>query len=214
MSLLSFILAALASPTFLLTSLLIVASPGTGAVLTIVAGLQQGRRAALVTAWGCTLGIVPHLALSLSGVAGVLRMHPWAFELLRGLGVLYLLFLAWQSLAARGALALDAAGASPAGTGLVRQAVLANLLNPKLSLFFLAFLPQFVQPAEAEVLQQMLGLSLVFMAMTWIVFALYGVFAAAVRVHLLASARAMAWLRRGFAAAFALLAARLMLASR
>ncbi|WP_022983077.1 LysE family translocator [Ideonella sp. B508-1] len=213
MSLLSCVLAALASPTFLLTSLLIVASPGTGAVLTIVAGLQQGRRAALTTAWGCTLGIVPHLALSLSGVAGVLRMHPWAFELLRGLGVLYLLFLAWQSLAARGALALDAA-ATPARTGLVRQAVLANLLNPKLSLFFLAFLPQFVQPAQGQVLQQMLGLSLVFMAMTWIVFALYGVFAAAVRVHLLASVRAMAWLRRGFAAAFALLAARLMLSSR
>ncbi|MCA6216757.1 LysE family translocator [Ideonella sp. B7] len=207
------IFAALASPSFLLTSLLIVASPGTGAVLTIAAGLQQGRRAALVTAWGCTLGIVPHLALSLTGVAGVLQMHPWAFELLRGLGVLYLLFLAWQSLAARGALALEA-GRAPPRTGLVRQAVLANLLNPKLSLFFLAFLPQFVQPAPGQAVQQMLGMSLVFMAMTWGVFALYGVFAAAVRAHLLASARALAWLRRGFAAAFALLAVRLMLSGR
>jgi threonine/homoserine/homoserine lactone efflux protein len=209
MSLLSFILAALASPTFLLTSLLIVASPGTGAVLTIVAGLQQGRRAALVTAWGCTLGIVPHLALSLSGVAGGCACT-LGFRAAARPGCALLCSLAWQSLVARGALALDLRPHLAA----VGYAGMANLLNPKLSLFFLAFLPQFVQPAEAEVLQQMLGLSLVFMAMTWIVFALYGVFAAAVRVHLLASARAMAWLRRGFAAAFALLAARLMLVSR
>ena len=199
---------------FLVTALVIVAAPGTGAIYTIAAGLSGGARASLVAAAGCTLGILPHMLAAISGLAALLHASALAFQTLKYLGVAYLLYMAWVMFRDRGMLSLEAGAAGKRDRQVVVSAILVNLLNPKLSIFFFAFLPQFVRVDETSPVGRMLDLSLVFMAMTLAVFAAYGIFAASVRRHLLASATAQGWMRRGFAAAFAGLAAQLALAQR
>lgn len=202
------------SPEFLITSLMVVASPGTGVLLTLAAGLSQGARASAVTAFGCTLGIVPHMAAAVLGLAALLHTSAVAFQGLKILGVLYLLYMAWATLKEQGALSVRAETARlPAGRMILR-AVLVNVLNPKLSIFFLAFLPQFVSDADPQPLARMLELSGVFMGLTFAVFVVYGLFAAAVRDQVVSRPRVMAWMRRSFAAAFAALGAKLALAER
>ena len=176
------------SVAFLLTTLVVVATPGAGALFTIGAGLGRGRRASLVAAVGCTIGIVPHLVAAATGLAALMHASALAFQGLKYAGVAYLLFLAWTTLRDKGALGVDAAEPSSAWRT-IRQAVLLNLLNPKLTIFFVAFLPQFVHPDEPNALWHMLGLSAVFMLVTLVVFAGYGVFAAAMRTRVLARPR-------------------------
>jgi len=184
-------------------------------VYTVSAGLARGRRASVVAAFGCTLGILPHLAAAIIGLAGVLYTSSVVFETLRYLGVLYLLCMAAATLRERGPLRFELGGRMPAqARGVIVRAVLLNLLNPKLSLFFFAFMPQFVRAGDPNRLVHMLILSGVFVVATFGVFVLYGVAAAAVRQYLLARERALAWLRRAFAAAFVGLAARLALSER
>lgn len=199
---------------FLLTSLIVVASPGTGVLFTLAAGLARGSRAGVVAAFGCTLGIVPHMAAAVMGLAALLHASALAFQALKYLGVAYLLYMAWSALRQKGALSVG--GDVPARSDLqvIVSAVLANLLNPKLSIFFFAFLPQFVRADEAHALARMLELSLVFMALTFAVFVGYGLFAAAVREHVVSRPRVLAWLRRAFAGAFAALGLRLALQER
>lgn len=199
---------------FLTISLLVVASPGTGAAVTIATGLSRGARTALVAALGCTLGIVPHVLAAVTGLAALLHASSLAFETLKFAGVAYLLYVAWMTWRERGALTIEAEGAERSDAEVVRHAALVNLLNPKLSMFFLAFLPQFIAPGEPAPTLAMLQLSAVFMAMTFAVFALYGAFAARMREHVLGSPSAMAWLRRSFAAAFVGLGVKLALTSR
>ena len=203
------------SPEFLLTSFVVVASPGTGVVITLAAALARGRRAGIVAAFGCTLGIVPHMALALTGLAALLNASPTAFAIVKYAGVAYLLYMAWGMLRSSGPLALPEGKEPdrPAGEVIV-SAILANLLNPKLSIFFVAFLPQFMRADDPAPLATMLVLSGVFMAMTFAVFAVYAAFAAAVRGAVLARPRVMAWLSRAFAAAFGGLAVRLALTER
>ena len=201
------------SVAFLLTTLVVVATPGAGALFTIGAGLGRGRRASLVAAVGCTLGIVPHLVAAATGLAALMHASALAFQGLKYAGVAYLLFLAWTTLRDKGALGVDAAEPSSAWRT-IRQAVLLNLLNPKLTIFFVAFLPQFVHPDEPNALWHMLGLSAVFMLVTLVVFAGYGVFAAAMRTRVLARPRVLAWLRRSFAGSYVLLAGRLAVTDR
>jgi threonine/homoserine/homoserine lactone efflux protein len=202
------------TPEFLLTSLIVVASPGTGVVITLAAALGQGRRASLVAALGCTLGIVPHMLAAVTGLAALLHASALAFEAIRIAGVLYLLYMAWSMLRQSGPLAV-AADTTPRGDGaVIVSAILANLLNPKLSIFFVAFLPHFVTAGATRPILQMLALSAVFMAMTFVVFALYGVFASAARRQVLGRPAVMAWLRRLLAGGFVLLGARLALAER
>ncbi|MFT3666120.1 LysE family translocator [Piscinibacter sp.] len=199
---------------FFLTALVIVASPGTGAIYTVAAGLSAGPRASLLAAFGCTLGIVPHMLAAISGLAALLHTSATAFQILKVLGVAYLLYMAWTMSHARGMPSLnDKAGGRSAGQVIV-SAILVNLLNPKLSIFFFAFLPQFVSVNEAAPVYRMTELSLVFMALTFVVFAAYGAFAAALRRHVLSSASVQTWMRRGFAAAFAALAAQLALTQK
>ncbi|MGA0562120.1 LysE family translocator [Ancylobacter sp. VNQ12] len=199
---------------FLLVTLLVVASPGTGALYTLAAGLGQGARASVLAAFACTLGIVPHLVAALCGLAALLHASALAYETVKYAGVAYLLFMAWQTLKADGPLRVAAAGSRRAPLRVIGDGVLLNLLNPKLSVFFVAFLPQFIAVNEAHPLQRMLELSGVFMAMTFVVFALYGLFAAAARDRLIERPAAMAWLRRSFAAAFVALGAKLALSER
>jgi threonine/homoserine/homoserine lactone efflux protein len=205
--------------SFLLTTLIVVASPGTGVLYTLAVALTQGGRASIAAAFGCTLGIVPQMVAAMLGLAAVLHTSALAFAALKWCGVLYLLYMAWQALRETGALAIDArTDASPAAERSSRRvivtAVLINILNPKLSIFFLAFLPQFIAVDEVYPLARMLELSGVFMAMTFAVFAVYGLFAAGVRDRVITRPRVMAWLRRSFAAGFAALGAKLAFAER
>ncbi len=202
------------SPEFLITSLIVVVSPGTGVILTLAVGLSRGGRASVVAAFGCTLGIVPHVAAAVTGLAAVLHASALAFEVVRYLGVAYLLYMAWATLRERGAMRVEADGEPQSAPRIVVNAILINLLNPKLSIFFLAFLPQFVSPEADSPLSEMLALSAVFMAMTFVVFAGYGLFAAAVRDHVVSRPRVLTWMRRAFAAAFVALGARLAFAGR
>ncbi len=202
------------SPEFLITALVIVASPGTGVLYTLAAGLSRGARASVLAAFACTLGIVPHLAAAMLGLAALLHASALAFNLVKYAGVAYLLWMAWQTIRQKGALSVDGKGDPRSGWRIIGDGVLLNLLNPKLSIFFVAFLPQFIAADAAHPLGAMLELSAVFMAMTFAVFALYGVFAAAMRDHVVSRPAVMAWMRRGFAAAFVALGARLALTER
>ena len=201
------------SLAFLLTSLVVVASPGTGVLYTLAAGLARGRRASVVAAFGCTLGIVPHMLAAVVGLAALLYASSLAFQTIKLAGVAYLLGMAWRTLRDRGALHVDESVA-PSTRKVIGSAIAVNVLNPKLSIFFFAFLPQFVSAHDPNRLAHMLELSAVFMGLTFAVFAVYGLLAASVRRHVLARPRVLTWLRRTFAGAFVALGARLALATR
>lgn len=199
------------STAFLLTTLVVVATPGTGAVYSVNAGLGRGSRAGLLAAFGCTVGVLPHMLAAVTGLAALLHRSAVAFTALQWLGVLYLLYLAWHTL--RHPLTVDLDDdPSPRPTGhVIRTAVIINLLNPKLTVFFFAFLPQFVPVGEPHPTWSMLQLSAVFMFVTFVVFAGYGLFAAFMRDHVLRRPAVLDWMRRSFAAAYVVLACRLAL---
>jgi threonine/homoserine/homoserine lactone efflux protein len=199
------------SVEFLLTSLVVVATPGIGVVYTLAAGLTRGARASIVAAGGCTLGIVPHMAAAITGLAALLHTSAVAFGVLKYLGVAYLLYLAWSTFRDKGSLAVEEEAAPSSARRVIVTAVLINLLNPKLTIFFFAFLPQFVGSDDPHGVLQMLALSSVFMLITFAIFALYGVFASAVRDQVISRPRVMAWMRRVFAGSFVALGAKLAL---
>jgi len=196
---------------FLITALVVVIAPGTGVIYTLALGLGQGRRAALWAAFGCTFGIVPHLAAATLGLAAVLHTSALLFNIVKFAGVAYLLYLAWGSLRADGALAISSDTKPQAGWRIARRGALINILNPKLSIFFLALLPPFLSGNAGTATAEMAVLGLVFMGMTFGVFVLYGLFAASARRWILGSEVVMRWLSRSFAAIFAALAGRLAL---
>jgi threonine/homoserine/homoserine lactone efflux protein len=199
---------------FIITTLIVVVSPGVGALYTISAGLSRGAKASVVAAFGCTVGIVPHMLAAITGLAAILHTSALAFEIIKYLGVGYLLWMAWQTLRETGALNVEADTQEKTALKVIVESVLINILNPKLSIFFFAFLPQFVPADSVNALPQMLGLSGVFMLATFVVFALYGLFAAAMRAHVISRPAIMTWMRRTFAAAFVLLGLRLALTER
>ncbi|MFT5867980.1 MAG: threonine/homoserine/homoserine lactone efflux protein [Paracoccaceae bacterium] len=199
------------SVQFLLTALIVVIAPGTGVIYTLALGLGQGRRAAIAAAFGCTVGIVPHLLAAILGVAAVLHTSAMLFNVVKFAGVTYLLYLAWQVLKSDGALSIRPNATTDSTWRIARRGALINILNPKLSIFFLALLPPFLSGTPQTVTQEMTLLGGIFMIMTFAVFVFYGVFAATARARLLESARTMRWLNRSFAAIFAALAGRLAL---
>jgi threonine/homoserine/homoserine lactone efflux protein len=199
---------------FLVTSLVVVLIPGTGVLYTVSTGLVQGRGASVYAALGCTAGIVPHLLATVLGLAAVMHTSALAFQVLKIAGVLYLFYVAYATWRDTSAFAVDGSLAKTSASALVIKAFLLNILNPKLTIFFLAFLPQFVEPGASQPLLQLLLLSAVFMAMTFVVFVVYGVVAHAFRKLVIESARVQRWLRYSFAAAFAGLGAKLALADK
>ena len=201
------------SIAFLVTSLVIVATPGTGALFTLAAGLARGSRAAVLAAFACTLGTVPHLLAAITGLAALLQASGTAFQILKYAGVVYLLYMAWATWRDTGVLRVEDAPQPTSRRAVIVSGITLNLLNPKLTIFFFAFLPQFV-PAGDGSLPAMLGLSAVFMVMTFVVFTVYGVCAAALRDRVLARPRLVDRIRKGFAASFAVLGARLAVESR
>ncbi|MEX0304309.1 MAG: LysE family translocator [Leisingera sp.] len=196
---------------FLITAFVVVLAPGTGVIYTLALGLGQGWRAAIWAALGCTFGIVPHLAAAALGLAAVLHSSALLFQIVKAAGVAYLLYLAWQALRSGGALAVTSKRTSQPGWKIAWRGALINILNPKLSVFFLALLPPFLSGNPASATLEMSVLGLVFMALTFAIFVLYGLFAAQARSYLLNSKRVLKWLNRGFASVFAGLAARLAL---
>jgi len=199
---------------FLITSLVVVLVPGTGVIYTVSTGLVQGRRASIYAALGCTAGIVPHLLATILGLAAVMHTSALAFQVLKYAGVAYLFYVAYATWRDKSAFAVNDAVSQVSPSGLVFKAFLLNILNPKLTIFFLAFLPQFVQPDGKQPLLQLLLLSSVFMAMTFVVFVVYGLVAHAFRRMVIESTRVQRWLRYTFAAAFAGLGAKLALSER
>jgi threonine/homoserine/homoserine lactone efflux protein len=191
---------------FLVTSLVIVITPGIGVLYTMAAGLSRGVRAGMVAAVACTLGIVPHMVAAMTGLAALLHASALAFEALKVLGVAYLLYVAWRTLRDEGSLSIESSTAERITRDVLVTGVVINILNPKLTLFFFAFLPQFVSPSDPSGLLRMAELSGVFIG--------YGIFAAAIRDQVVSRPRILLWMRRTFAAAFVALGARLALEER
>lgn len=202
------------SIAFLVTSFIVVVTPGTGVLYTLAAALSRGYRASIVAAFGCTVGIVPQMLAAILGLAAVLNASAVAFQAIKYIGVAYLLYLAWSTLRQHGALRVSDQLSGGSTGRVILTAVLINILNPKLSIFFFAFLPQFVSTHDARPISTMVALSAVFMAMTFVVFVGYGLLASVVRKQIVSRPSVMTWMRRTFAGAFVALAAKLALAER
>lgn len=199
---------------FFLTSLVVVLLPGTGVLYTLAVGLGQGARSSIYAAFGCTLGIVPHIVASIVGLAALLHASALAFEIVKYLGVAYLMYMAWSIWRDGGALDVKEQKTRSPARRIIISAILLNVLNPKLSLFFLAFLPQFVPATTQNATPMLLLLAGIFMAMTFVVFVGYGLCAAWTRDFVISRPVVMTWLRRSFAGAFGLLGLKLALAER
>ena len=202
------------STAFLLTTLVVVATPGTGVLYTVAAGLARGARASVVAAFGCTLGIVPHMLAAITGLAALLHASAVAFHAIKYLGVAYLLYMAWTTLRDKDTIEVAQTAEPRSDARVIGAGVLINILNPKLTIFFFAFLPQFVSAGEPDAALRMLGLSGVFMLVTFAIFALYGLFAAAFRRRVIERPAVVTWMRRAFGGAFVVLAGKLALTQR
>ena len=197
------------STEFLLTSLVVVLIPGTGVIYTVSTGLFSGWRASIAAAFGCTTGIIPHLTASILGLSAILHMSATAFQVIKYAGVVYLMYLAWSMWRETGALQVNSHESAKSLRKIVAKGFLINILNPKLSIFFFAFLPLFISPNVSSPMFQMLILSAVFMAMTLIVFIFYGLSANYVRKYIVNSSRVASLLQKSFAAIFAALGVKL-----
>ncbi len=202
------------STEFLITSLVVVLIPGTGVIYTVSNGLFLGRRASIAAAIGCTAGIIPHLTASILGLSAILHMSALAFQSIKFAGAAYLLYLAWGMWRETGTLTLDSSATSRGVWLIIRRGFLINILNPKLSVFFLAFLPLFVSTNASSPTLQMIVLSLIFMMMTLVIFVLYGISAHGVRKYIVSSPRGVSWIQRTFAATFAILGIKLALSEQ
>ncbi len=199
---------------YLLTSIVVVLLPGTGVLYTLAIGLGKGWRASVLAAAGCTLGIIPAVIASVAGLAALLHTSALAFQVIKYLGVAYLFYMAWCVLRDGGAMEISGKTTPMSAGRIVFNGFALNILNPKLSLFFLAFLPQFLPLNAANPTTTMLGLASVFMLLTFLIFAGYGAFAAAARHYVVSKPGVMLWLKRSFAGAFGLLGLRLALSER
>ncbi|MCM2378430.1 LysE family translocator [Pseudomonas marginalis] len=202
------------SLNFFITCLIVVLIPGTGVIFTVSTGLTAGKRASVFAALGCTAGIIPHLLASTLGLSALLHTSALAFDMLKYAGVAYLLYVAYATWRDRSAFTVSDTPTLSSAWTLMLRGLLMNILNPKLTIFFLAFLPQFVTPGSTAPALHMLVLSAVFMAMTFAVFVMYGLLANVFRRAVIESPRVQNWLRRSFAAAFAGLGLNLAFAQR
>ena len=202
------------NPEFLLTSLVVVLIPGTGVVYTITTGLTLKWRASIAAAIGCTLGIVPHILASILGLSALLNMSAQVFSALKIAGAVYLLYLAWNMWREAGTLEINKKSAETSAAQIVIKAIAINLLNPKLTIFFFAFLPLFVSKDSSSPTMEMIMLSAVFMGMTFIIFALYGILASGISAYLINSSKAVKRLQQAFAVILAAFAVKLALSEK
>jgi threonine/homoserine/homoserine lactone efflux protein len=201
-------------PEFLLISLVIVLIPGTGAIYTITTGLTLKWRASIAAAFGCTLGIIPHIMASVLGLSALMNMSAQVFSVLKLAGALYLLYLAWNMWRSAGTLEIHKKDTETSVARIILKAVAINLLNPKLTIFFFAFLPLFTSKNESSSTLELILLSAIFMGMTFIVFALYGILASGVCAYLMKSSKAVKRLQQVFAVILAAFAVELALSEK
>jgi len=194
---------------FWLTSLVVVLIPGTGVIYTVSTGLMLRWKASLAAALGCTAGIIPHLTASILGLSAILHMSASVFQVLKYAGSLYLLYLAWSMWRDKGALKFEQTEQKNDAIQIMLKGFLINILNPKLTIFFFAFLPQFITRDSVSTTTQMIGLSAVFMGMTFVIFAMYGIFASSISTYLINSPKAIQSMQGSFAVIFAALAIKL-----
>lgn len=200
---------------FLVTSLVVVLIPGTGVLYTVASGLFMSWRAAIAAAIGCTIGIVPSLLASVFGLALIFHTSALAFQIIKYAGVIYLLYLAWSMWRSSGALQLGEKKAEQHSMASVAiRGCLINILNPKLSIFFLAFLPQFLTQQADQPVEQMIALGGIFMLMTLLVFILYGILANSVREYIIHSEKISGMIQKVFAGSFAALGLKLALTEK
>ena len=199
---------------FLITSLIVVLIPGTGVIYTVSTALTSGLRSSIAAAFGCTAGIIPHLIASVMGLTAILHVSAIAFQTLKLAGVFYLFYLAWMMWREEGSLVFDSASQEKGLLKIAIRGVLLNILNPKLSIFFLAFLPQFIPTTRNSHLMALLTLSTVFMVMTLVIFILYGIFAHGIRTYVFRSPRLIQKFQRSFAVIFAALGLKLAMAEQ
>ena len=198
------------STEFIITSLIVVLIPGTGVLYTISSSLFHGWRASIAASVGCTAGIIPHLLATILGLAALLHTSSVAFQFIKYIGAAYLFYLAWSIWRQTGGLKIQNEIQQKTLADIALKGFLINILNPKLSIFFLAFLPQFI-PINSEIpIQSMLILSMVFMAMTFLVFVIYGLFANSMRLYIIHSPKFMRLTQRSFAAIFAALGGKII----
>jgi threonine/homoserine/homoserine lactone efflux protein len=202
------------NPEFLLASLIVVLIPGTGVVYTITTGLTLHWRASLAAAIGCTLGILPHILASILGLSALLNMSAQVFSVLKWAGASYLLYLAWNMWREAGTLEINRKNTETSISKIILKAIAINLLNPKLTIFFFAFLPLFVSKDSSSPTLEMIVLSAVFMGITFIVFALYGILASGISAYLANSSKAVKRLQQGFAVILAGFAVQLGLSEK
>lgn len=202
------------SMEFWVTSLVVVLVPGTGVIYTVSTGLFKGWQASIAAAAGCTAGILPHLLASVLGLSAIMHMSALAFQAVKFAGAAYLLYLAWSMWRDKGVLELGDMSNRKGLWQISVKGILINILNPKLSIFFLAFLPLFVSPGAASPLLQMFLMSAVFMGMTLVIFVLYGISANSVRGYVVKSPKWIVRLQRSFAMVFAVLSVKLALTER
>lgn len=183
--------------------------PGTGVIYTVSNGLFIGWRASIAAAFGCTAGIIPHLTACILGLSAILHMSALAFQMIKFIGAAYLLYLAWSIWHETGSITFNSPASKSSLWKIAARGFLINILNPKLSIFFLAFLPLFISPETLSPLFQMLLLSSIFMGLTLLIFILYGLSANGIRRYVTDSPKLLVWIQRSFAAIFALLAAKL-----
>ncbi|WP_028022547.1 LysE family translocator [Enterovibrio calviensis] len=194
---------------FLITSLVVVLIPGTGVLYTVSTGLLMGFRSSIWASVGCTFGIIPSLIASITGLAIILHTSALAFQIVKYAGVAYLMYLAVSMWRSSGALSLSDKANNRSMYGIAIKGCLMNILNPKLTVFFMAFLPQFVPASVVEPTAYMLLLGGIFMTMTFVVFIFYGAIAVSVRDFIIHSERASIILQRVFAGSFAALGLKL-----
>jgi threonine/homoserine/homoserine lactone efflux protein len=199
--------------TYLLTTLIVVITPGSGMIYTLSTALSHGRKASLIAAVGATVGVLPHITAAITGLAALLHASPLAFQVLRYGGVAYLLYLAVATLKDKNTITIDNATPLRSPANIVLSGITMNTLNPQLTLFFLAFLPQFVPPDRPDSLPRMVLLSGIFLIITLATFIACGIGASAVRTHVTSRPAVMTWVRRVFACSFLTLGIKLAIAA-
>lgn len=202
------------SMEFLITSFIVVVLPGTGVIYTISTGLFRGSKAGVFAATGCTAGIIPSMLSCILGLAVIFHTSALAFQVLKFAGSAYLLYLAWSMWRQTGTLELTAEENRKSMFKIAFKGFLINILNPKLTIFFLAFLPQFIPVQAPMPVLNMLVLGSVFMGMTWVVFIAYALLADKARIWIANSPGKVKYVQRTFAAMFAMLGARLAFSGR
>lgn len=187
---------------FLAASIAITAAPGPDNLQVLARGISQGRAAGLVAALGFAAGISFHTTLAALGVAALLKSSPMAFEAVKLAGAAYLVWIGIKAIRSKGLSTAHERPSQPLAV-VFRQSVIGNLLNPKVTLFFIVFLPQFVNPHGAQsVMLQMFELGGVFMLQTVVVFSVFGVAAGMIGAYLKRRPKVGVWLDRLAGATF------------